>query len=116
MSNTKRTPTNDPVISKIEATLKLRKKTQKELLTYLGINNSNFTSWKYENSKSYMKYIQKIAAFLDVRVEYLLNEEGTADHALVISDEREIHIIETYRNLDSYKKELLSGLLTIMST
>ena len=57
MANIKRTPTEDPVIDRIEEMLKLHKKTKKELLEYIGIDSSMFTTWRYANGKSYMKYI-----------------------------------------------------------
>jgi len=106
MANIKRQPTEDPVIDRIEEMLKYHKKTKKELLEYIGIDSSMFTTWRYANGKSYMKYINAISDFLGVSVEYLLN--GTPDEdRMLFMEQDEIALIKLYRILDSHKKELL---------
>ena len=114
MANIKRTPSGDPVITRIEELLKSQKRTKKELTDYIGINNTNFSKWKYENSKSYMKYLGEIAEFLGVSANYLL--EGSPENSINVSDESEMKLIQIYRKLDSHKKELLIDLAEIMST
>ena len=116
MANVKRTPSGDPVIAQIEDLLKTQRKTKKELTEYLGINSTNFSMWKYENSKSYMKYIVKIAEFLGVSVNYLLENDSSQEYSIELSDMSEIRLIQIYRNFDSHKKELLLDLVETMST
>ena len=115
MSNVKRTPTGDPVIARIETFMKMRKTTQEELMRHLGINRSNFTMWKYENGKSYMKYIQQIAEFLGVGVLDLLQGNASQNKTLLLTDEREITFLETYRRMDKNQKELLNYLMKAIS-
>ena len=56
MANIRRVPCEDPIIDRIEQELKVQKKTKKELLGYLGMQETNFTNLKYRNSKAYMKH------------------------------------------------------------
>lgn len=64
-------------LDKIQALLKEQKKTQKDLMDYLGLEKSTFTTWKSPKSKnkSYKKYIKEIAEFLGVSTDYLLGTE-----------------------------------------
>lgn len=64
-------------LDKISALLKEQKKTQKDLMDYLGLEKSTFTTWKSPKSKnkSYKKYIKEIAEFLSVSADYLLGTE-----------------------------------------
>lgn len=61
-------------LDKISALLKEQKKTQKDLMDYLGLEKSTYTTWKSKkvNNKSYKKYIKEIAEFLNVSTDYLL--------------------------------------------
>ena len=49
-------------LDKIQALLKEQKKTQKDLMDYLGLEKSTFTTWKSPKSKnkSYKKYIKEL--------------------------------------------------------
>ena len=58
-------------LDKIIEELKKRKKAQKALTTYLGIDDHAFTDWKAGRTNSYMKYLPQIAQFLGVSVDYL---------------------------------------------
>lgn len=73
-------------VDKIIALLGQRNKTQKELTDYLGIERSVFTTWKTGKSKSYTKYLPRIADFLNTTVEYLSNDndEESPDEDLII--------------------------------
>ena len=73
-------------VDKIIALLGQRNKTQKELTDYLGIERSVFTTWKTGKSKSYTKYLPRIAEFLNTTVEYLSNDndEESPDEDLII--------------------------------
>ena len=114
MANIKRTPTEDPVIDRIEELLKLHKKTKKDLLAFLGLESSMFTKWRYEGGKSYMKYIVDISNYLHVSVEYLLNGISESD-TMIYVDKEELNLIKSYRILDSYKKELVINLVNVIS-
>lgn len=62
-------------LNKIVELLKENKRTQQELMVYLGLEKSTFSSWKSGKSKSYTKYIDKIAEFFNVSTDYLLKGE-----------------------------------------
>ncbi len=64
--------TKDPVVLRIMDLLKLQGKTEKELVTSLGMSSTAFSTWKFENVKSYRKKITEIAKFLGVSEGYLL--------------------------------------------
>ena len=62
----KREAVDDPIVDRIEQTLQSQNKTKKELMSFLGLKDTNFTNWKYRNSKAYMKYIDRISEYLGV--------------------------------------------------
>lgn len=66
------------ILNKIITLLKEQGKSQKELCEYLGIKQQAFTNWKGGNNTAYMKHLPQIAKFLDVSVDYLLEEENAA--------------------------------------
>ena len=61
------------VLDKICELLKQQGKKQKDLTDYLGITKNSFTDWKSGRIKSYTKHIPKIAEFLGVSTDYLLD-------------------------------------------
>lgn len=110
MSNIKRTPTEDPIVDRIEELLKIQKKTKKGLMEYLGLETSIFTLWRYVNGKSYMKHIDKISEYLGVNVNYLLYGDQS-EQTIVVEEKQEIDLIKYFRVLDSAKKESILNLL-----
>lgn len=75
-------------LDKIITILKSQKKKQKELTDYIGISNNTFTNWRSGQSKSYQKYLPKIAEFLNVPIDSLLDDEDTPDinHEQLVQD------------------------------
>ncbi len=53
-------------------TMLLNGKDQKELTEYLGLKNVAFSEWKSGKSKSFRKYLIKIATFFGVSLDYLV--------------------------------------------
>lgn len=47
----------------------------KPLLKHLGITQKEYNAWECGESDSFMQILPEIAAFYDVPVEYLTNEE-----------------------------------------
>ena len=47
---------------------------QKTFAENIGVTKHTITDWKNGRSKSYMKYIDKIADFFDVSADYLLEK------------------------------------------
>lgn len=48
---------------------------QKDLAEYLGVHPQLITEWKAGRTKSYKKYIDKIADFFGVSTDYLLGKD-----------------------------------------
>ena len=96
--------TEDPVVLRIMEELKLQKKTEKSLLTALGLPNSMFSSWKYKNGKSYIKHIDRIAEFLGVSKYYLL--EGTDEYINMNTlTATEIKVLRMFRQMGSEQQK-----------
>lgn len=62
----------DEVFARIDHLMRQQKKKNKDLNEYLGLTKSTYDGWKRGTSKSFMKYIDRIAEFLDVTPNYLL--------------------------------------------
>ena len=67
------------VLDRISKLLKEQHKKQKDLTDYLGISKNIFTNWNSGASKSFLKYIDKIAEFLNVSTDYLLGKTDIKD-------------------------------------
>jgi len=103
MRSTKKKIVDNEIVNRILATMQQRGIRQKDLMTAIGVANPVFTSWKYDNGKSYMNYIDKIAAYLSVSSNYLLT--GKTDETAHYSLE-DIELIQAFHNL-APKKQLL---------
>ena len=66
-------------LSKIDSLIEIMKNkgvSQKELTDYLGISQSQFSSWKSGQSSSYLKYIARISEFLNVTPNEILGQKN----------------------------------------
>jgi transcriptional regulator with XRE-family HTH domain len=84
--------------------LKDQSKTQKGMCEYTGISHSVVTRWKYENSDTYLQYIDKISEFLGVTSDYLLGRSGT-EYAEGTLTKREKEMLVLFRQLDYIRQE-----------
>ena len=84
---------------------KTTKNQVKSSAQYLGLGNGTFTKWKYDNGKSYLKHLGKIAEYLGVSKSYLL--EGINE---VANDEKlsskEMKLLEIFRNLKIAEQDM----------
>ncbi len=83
--------------------LEKNKKTEKDMIMYLGISNGSFTPWKYQGSKSYMQYIAQMAEYFRVTPNYLLygvDEEINTDTITVA----ELDLLRFYRKMKNEQK------------
>lgn len=117
MRQNKRKLTDNPVVLRIMDQLKLQGKTEKELVRYLGLSDSAFSTWKYEDGKGYEKRIEEIAKFLGTTRSYLY--DGIDDY--VNSDTMtatEIKIIKQFRAMgnEQQKNYMKMGEFLVMST
>lgn len=110
------------MLEKILALLQERGIEQQKLADYLGINQQVITDWKGGRSKSYRKYVGKIAEFFGISPDYLFNSkpipsESAAQNktekrllllarkAADIPDEQRERIIKNFEdNIDIYLK------------
>lgn len=76
---------NMDTINKILDLLKQQNKSQRDLTDFLKLDKSTFSQWKNGKSKSYMKYINQIAKFFDVSVDYLFCVEEKGKNTNVIN-------------------------------
>lgn len=61
-------------LERIRLLLKDVGKNQTDLTDALGLNKQAFTDWNAQRSESYKKYINEIAEFFDVSIDYLLGK------------------------------------------
>ena len=105
MRNTSRKVTDEPVLNRILTTMKEKGVNQQEVAQYLGLGNGTFTKWKYDNGKSYLKHLNKIAEYLGVSKTYLLEgiNEVTKDEKL---SQKEQKLLEIFRNLKIAEQDM----------
>lgn len=61
-------------LDRILLLLKEQRKTQKQLMDFLGLGKTAFTGWKNGDNFSYKKHIDRIAEFFNVSTDYLLGK------------------------------------------
>ncbi len=106
MKPSKHELTNDVVVLKIMEQLQLQGKTEKELEQAIGLTTGAFARWKYLNGKSYKKYLNQIADFLDVTKEFLLDE---TDSVISIGNITlsELRLVHMYRKMDLKQRKCI---------
>ncbi|MBQ6674672.1 MAG: LexA family transcriptional regulator [Ruminococcus sp.] len=67
------------IIDKIISILDEKCLSQKDLTDYLGIDKSTFSQWKAGKSQSFSRYLQQIADFLEVSIDYLTSDTIKVD-------------------------------------
>ena len=104
-------------VEKIMFLLQSKNLEQKDLADFLGIRRQTITDWKSGKTQSYNKYIEQIANFFDVSVDYLLdrteepkvisnsyNQNGNNNFQAVDSttefSKRDVELIQKINSLD----------------
>ena len=114
MRRTEKTVVENQVFQRILKTMDERGITQKQLTNQVGVNAQTFTRWKYENCRSYMKYLDRIAATLEVTRDYLMN--GTVQMTTSSYSLDELDLIKEYRPLNESKKKLIRNIIQAIKT
>lgn len=97
-------------IDKITKLLNQNNVDQQQLAIHLGLPKGIVYDWKKGRSHSYRKYLVEISDFLQVPVEYLLNDSDTDINEGKKSESSEsVNIV----NVDSTAKELLDAYYTL---
>jgi Predicted transcriptional regulators len=73
-------------VEKIWELLKEQNKDVKSLAECVGLGQSKLSDWKAGRSKSYIKYIDKIAEFFNVSVDYLIGLTDDKNDILLLND------------------------------
>lgn len=73
-------------VERIFALLTSRHIEQKELAAFLGVRGQTISDWKSGKTKSYKKYIEKIAEFFNVSVDYLLVTDSQSPLSMLPED------------------------------
>ena len=105
MRNTSRIVVDEPVLNRILETMKEKGANQQDVAQYLGLGNGTFTKWKYDNGKSYMKHLNKIAEYLGVSRTYLLKGTNEVEKDEKLS-QKEQKLIEVFRELKLVEQDM----------
>lgn len=76
---------------------------QKDLMDYLNLEKSTFSSWKAGKSVSYKKYISQIAKLFNVSTDYLLNDDVDTSIPSNIESlpNEKVHMIPVYESVSA---------------
>ena len=69
----------DEMLTRIFRCLGSKRGAQKDLANYLGIHPNVITNWKNGSNKSYRGYVNEIADYLGVPVDFFLSADENAD-------------------------------------
>ena len=115
MRNTMKAVVDDPVLGRILTTMEEKGVNQQDVTKHLGLGNGAFTRWKYNNGKSYLQYLSRIAEYLGVSREYLLSgKEEILENEKLSKNEQKL--VETFRNLKKIEQEMFLRQLIGFST
>jgi len=105
MRNTNRKVVDEPILNRILATMQEKGVNQQDVARHLGLGNEIFTRWKYENGKSYIKYLEKIAEYLGVSRKYLMEgiEVVSEDEKLTKKEQK---LLATFRTLKKAEQDM----------
>lgn len=102
----------DALLVKIIDTMNEKGFKNADLAGALGLNPQAITSWKNGSVKSYRQYLPKIAAFLGVSVDYLLdNEQKEKPSQIGELTTDELEMIKLYRAASESKRDSIRNLL-----
>ena len=98
--------TNDPVVLRIMECIKQNGITEKDMMLGVGLDKGSLPAWKYRGSKSYNRYIDRIADYLGVSPDYLLRGVDKDVNMDAMTND-EIMLIKKYRSLDHVSKIII---------
>mgnify|MGYP001386865303 CR=1 FL=1 len=80
------------IIDRIVMLLNEKGVEQKALAEYLGVHPQVITEWKGGRKKSYMRYIDKIAAFFEVSTDYILGNDPIKNRSTLSNAELNVEL------------------------
>ena len=105
MRKTNKSVVDDTIVRRMLLVMESKNIRQQELVEYLGLANGIFTHWKYDGSKTYMRYLDKIADFLGVSKNYLVEGRDQSINEDTITT-FEVEVLQMLRDMDDSKREL----------
>ena len=105
---------DNEVLNNIFHLMKVKAIRQVDLANHLGISRNAITQWKTKQTKSYMNYIDQLAAYFDVSKNDLLHPKKNNLYESFLSDE-ERQVIQLFRTLTDNQKTAVSNLLISIS-
>lgn len=66
---------------------------QRDLIEYLGLTKGTYSNWARDTSTTYLSYIEEIAAYLKVDINYLVSgsfSKGTEAEATLSESEKKV--------------------------
>lgn len=84
---------------------------QKALADYIGVNQSNITTWKSRGNELPTEYIHKIAEFLNVSEAYLLTGNEEQQQQNDFFSKEELDLINLYRTSSEKGRYMAMGIL-----
>lgn len=88
----------DEMLTRIFKCIGVKRGAQKELAEYLGIHPNVITNWKNGSNKSYRGYVNEIASYFNVSVDYLLTGEQKEEAPIDVVDEDLRDYLDELRN------------------
>lgn len=109
----------DKVLERIVECIGPKHGAKKDLAMHLDIHPNVITNWLGGRNKSYMKYLDQIAEFYGVSVQYLKNgeespKEKPADSGRPKLEDADIAFYERYSQLSEDEKEDMRDFLDLM--
>lgn len=110
----------DIILQRILDLIKENGISQKDLVDDLGLGRTVVTEWKSGRSQSYKKYVDKIANYFDVDVNYLLGntdikKQAHQDGEPVPSSDKDKLFLSLVSTLSDEKKMLLLDYLQYLA-
>ncbi len=113
MRTSKKSIVENEIVRRIISTMKSNGVRQKDLMENIGVASQVFASWKYDNGKSYMNYIDKIANYLNVTPEFLIHGKQTND---IVYTEEDKELIKNFHRLSQAQKNHVSQLVILFTS
>ncbi len=106
----------DEVLERIVECIGPKHGAKKDLAMYLDIHPNVITNWLGGRNKSYMKYLNQIADYFGVSVDYLLTgeKEKPTDSGRPKLEDADIAFYERYSRLSENEKEDMRDFLELM--
>ncbi len=100
----------EDVLKRITDTLKKQGKLQKGLVSYLGLTKGTYANWNRKQSYSFLCYLEDIAEYLGVSVEYWVtgrNKEIITNDMNIILSDLDRDILAKYIKLSETNKRYI---------